>query len=231
MKEDEMMKVLYYVIIAAAAAVLACAFVGCQKKAEEPATAETVAETAPKAEEPETPLALSEEARKELVSGTKVAVMELEEGVVEIELFEKETPKTAGNFIDLCNDKFYDGLPFHRVEKGFVVQAGDATYVGRENPATKLEVEPDKRKTVRGAISMARGFNQATGEYLETSPTQFFILTGDSPHLDPDFCVFGVVVSGMDLVDNVAKDDVIKRVRILTVGEGEPPAEEKEPGV
>jgi cyclophilin family peptidyl-prolyl cis-trans isomerase len=204
--------------------VLALAAAGCQKKVEEPATGEETALTAATEEEPEMPLALSEEAGK-LAPDTKVAVMELEGGLVEIELFTDETPATAGNFVALCEDEFYDGITFHRVEPGFVVQAGDATLVGRANPALTLEVEPDKRKCLRGAISMARGFNQATGEYLDTSPTQFFILLGDSPHLDPDFCVFGVVVTGMDIVDGIKQNDVIKRVRVLTVGEEEAPAE------
>jgi cyclophilin family peptidyl-prolyl cis-trans isomerase len=213
-----------YVYGVLAVFVLALAAAGCQKKVEAPATGEETAATAVIEEEPEMPLALSEEAGK-LAPGTKVAVLEVEAGLVEIELFTDETPATAGNFIALCEDKFYDGIVFHRVEPGFVVQAGDATMVGRANPTLTLEVEPDKRKCLRGAISMARGFNQATGEYLETSPTQFFILLGDSPHLDPDFCVFGVVVSGMDTVDGIKQGDVIKRLRILPVGEEEAPTE------
>jgi cyclophilin family peptidyl-prolyl cis-trans isomerase len=212
---------------AALAAILAAGFfmIGCQKKVEAPATGEATGETAVAETPPETPLALSAEAQK-LPPGTKVAVIEMPEGPIEIELFTGETPKTASNFIQLAEDEFYDGIPFHRVEPGFVVQAGDATLVGRENAVTEVPVEPDKRKTVRGAVSMARSYNEATAEYGATSPTQFFILTGDSPHLDPDFCVFGVVVSGMDVVDKIKRDDVIKRVRILTVGE-EPEAPEE----
>jgi len=207
------------VLLAGLLAVAILGAAGCQKKAEVPATGEATAEETAVAETPpDTPLALSPEAQK-LPPGTKVAVIEMPEGVVEIELFTGETPKTAGNFVKLAEDEFYDGIPFHRVEPGFVVQAGDATYVGRENPAIEVPVEADKRKCVRGAVSMARSYDQATSEYGPTSPTQFFILTGDSPHLDPDFCVFGVVVSGMDVVDGIKRDDVIKRVRILTVGE------------
>ncbi len=213
------MRLFKCVIWAAVVAALAASFVGCRKKLEEPATVETV-ETAAVAEVPETPLVLSEEARK-LPPGTEVAALDTDKGVIEIELLTKETPRTAANFIKLIDDKFYDGIPFHRVEPGFVVQAGDATLVGRENPAVQLPVEADKRKTVRGAVSMARSMAPGATEYGETSPTQFFILTGDSPHLDPDFCVFGVVVSGMDVVDNLRKDDVIKRARVLKVGEDE----------
>jgi len=214
------MKRYKFFFVLAVATVLAAAFVGCRKKAEAPATAETAAETVAAVEEPEMPLALSEKAKGELAPGTEVAVIDLPDGLVEIELFTAETPKTAGNFARLVEDKFYDGLPFHRVVPGFVVQAGDAERVGRANPDVTLEVEKDKRKCVRGAVSMARAGVPGSKEYGPTSPTQFFILTGDSPHLDADFCVFGVVVTGMDVVDKVKEGDVIKRIRVLTVGEG-----------
>jgi cyclophilin family peptidyl-prolyl cis-trans isomerase len=213
------MKILYYATLAAALPALIYVSGACRKKAEEPATGETAAETAAAAEEPETPLALSEKAKGELTPGTEVAVIELPDGLVEIELLTDETPKTAGNFVKLVGEKFYDGLPFHRVE-GFVVQAGDAERVGRANPDIKLDVEKDKRKCVRGAVSMARGAVPGSKEYGPTSPNQFFILKEDSPHLDPDFCVFGVVVTGMDVVDKVKEGDVIKRIRVLTAGEG-----------
>lgn len=189
------------------------------KKKEEAKAPTPVSATPPTAEvkAPEKPLALSEAARK-LPPGTKVAVIEMEKGgIIEIELLEKETPKTAANFIKLVEEKFYDGIPFHRVEPNFVVQAGDATLVGRVNPDIKLEVEKDKRKCVRGAVSMARAMAPGAKEYGPTSPNQFFILTKDSPHLDKDFCVFGVVVSGMEVVDKLQVNDVIKRIRILTV--------------
>jgi cyclophilin family peptidyl-prolyl cis-trans isomerase len=174
-------------------------------------------------EEEEPPLALTPEAY-ELPAGTKVATLELDDGgFVEIQLLVDETPETAGNFVALVEDGFYDGIVFHRVVEAFVVQAGDARLVGRENPDVELAVEPDERKCVRGAVSMARlaRTDEETGQmvYGDTSPTQFFILTGDSPHLDPDFCVFGVVVTGMDVVDEIEQGDVIRRIRVQTVGE------------
>ena len=222
------MKLCCYATLAGFLAVVVLAAAGCQKKAEAPATGEATGETAEAAAPPETSLDLSAEAQK-LPPGTEVAVIEMPEGVVQIELFTKETPKTAANFVELAEDEFYDGIRFHRVEPGFVVQAGDATLVGRENPAIEIPAEPDKRKCIRGAVSMARAAVPGSKEYGPTSPTQFFILTGDSPHLDPDFCVFGVVVSGMDVVDRIKRDDVIKRVRVLTVGEEPAAAEEPAP--
>ncbi len=182
-----------------------------------------------RAEEGEAAPDLSAAAR-ELPAGTKVAVMELDDGaVVEIQLLTDETPETAGNFIALVEGGFYDGIIFHRVVPDFVVQAGDATLVGRENPDLSLPLEDDARKCVRGAVSMARlaWRDEETGEviYGDTSPTQFFILKSDTPRLDPDFCVFGTVVSGMGAVDAIEQGDVIKRVRIVTVGaEPAPPA-------
>jgi cyclophilin family peptidyl-prolyl cis-trans isomerase len=163
---------------------------------------------------------LSPEARA-LPPGTKVAVIEFARGNVEIHLFPEETPLTAGNFIRLVAEGFYDGIPVHRVED-FVVQAGDPTRVDRELPDLELELEPDARECKRGIMSMARyaWYDEETGErvYGATSPTQFFILKLDTPRLDPDFCVFGAVVAGMEVVDAVEVDDVIERLRIVTVG-------------
>ena len=139
-------------------------------------------------------------------------------GGVEIEMLDKETPKTAANFEMLVADKLYDGLPIHRVED-FVVQAGNDDRANQLHPGIKLAVEKDKRKCVRGAVSMARGATPGSKVYGATSVSEFFILKKDSPYLDPDFCVFGVVVSGMDVVDKIQQGDVIKRAAILTAGE------------
>lgn len=208
------MKLSYWLAGAAAVLVAAFAFAAAEFYTRDFVVAEVEGEKAP--------LGLSAAAR-ELPAGTKVAALELDRGgVVEIQLLVDETPKTAGNFIALVEDGFYDGIIFHRVVPDFVVQAGDATLVGRENPDISLELEPDVRKCVRGAVSMARlaWRDENTGDvvYGDTSPTQFFILKSDTPRLDPDFCVFGVVVTGMDAVDAVEQGDVIERIRILNVG-------------
>ncbi|NIT37385.1 MAG: hypothetical protein GTN49_12960 [candidate division Zixibacteria bacterium] len=208
----------FYAFALTAAAVVAPALAPAAQAEEQP-----LFEAIPYEEEG-VPLELSAEARR-LPAGTKVAALELDDGgVVEIQLLTDETPETAGNFVALVEDGFYDGIVFHRVVPDFVVQAGDATRVGRENPDIALALEPDERKCVRGAVSMARlaRVDEETGQmvYGDTSPTQFFILKSDAPRLDPDFCVFGVVVTGMDVVDGIEQGDVIRRIRILTVGEG-----------
>jgi peptidyl-prolyl cis-trans isomerase B (cyclophilin B) len=191
-------------------------------------------------EPPDEPVVLSDKAAK-LPPGTAVAVLELEKGgVIEFELFVEETPETAGNFVKLCDEKFYDGLAFHRVIKGFVIQAGDPTTAGREPVDMTISEEPDKRKFKRGAVSMARsGTEDEEGNtvYGPTTGNEFFITTGDASHLDPDFCVFGWVVTGMDVADGVAQGNVIKRIRVVEVPEDyitkpirvvEVPAEESE---
>lgn len=168
----------------------------------------------------EEPVVLSDEAAK-LPPGTKIAVLELEKGgVIEFELFTEETPETVGNFVKLCEEKFYDGLAFHRVVKGFVIQAGDPVFVGKEPVDITIREEPDQRKFKRGAVSMARlATTDESGNavYGATSGNEFFITTGEASHLDPDFCVFGMVITGMDVADGVAQGNVIKRIRVVEV--------------
>lgn len=164
----------------------------------------------------ETDIVLSDTA-KELPAGTRVVVMETDRGTMEIKLFDEETPITAENFAKLVADGFYDGMPFHRVVPDFVVQAGDPSRVGIENMNLTLEVEPDMHKCERGRISMARGYDGKN--YLDTSPTQFFIMIGDAPHLDPDFCFFGEVVTGIKTVDQLKQEDKIIKATLHTVGE------------
>lgn len=182
-------------------------------------------------EPPDEPVVLSDEATK-LPPGTTVAVLELEKGgVVEFELFTEETPETAGNFVKLCDERFYDGLAFHRVVKGFVIQAGDPTFVGGEPVDMTIPEEPDKRKFKRGAVSMARlatADEKGNTVYGSTSGNEFFITTGEASHLDPDFCVFGWVITGMDAADGIAQGNVIKRIRVVDVPTEEPAAEESE---
>lgn len=181
--------------------------------------------------------ALSAEAAK-LPAGTNVAVMTLADGgVVEIQMFDAETPDNAANFENLAQAGFYDGIPFHRVVADFVVQAGDGTLAGKSNPSHTLNQETGDRSCVRGAIAMARLMNMATQAYGATSPNQFFIVTKDATRLDPDFTCFGAVVSGMEVVDKITQWDptakagsVIKSIRIVTVGsEGKAPTIKKYP--
>ena len=129
------------------------------------------------------------------------AVVETNMGTIEIELFEKETPKTVKNFIGLAEQGYYNGLIFHRVIDGFMLQGGDSTGTGsggRSIYGATFEDEfvPTLRHTAAGMLSMAnRGPN--------TNSSQFFITLAPTPWLDDKHSVFGEVVEGMDVVTKI----------------------------
>jgi peptidyl-prolyl cis-trans isomerase B (cyclophilin B) len=127
--------------------------------------------------------------------------METNLGNIEIELYWKESPKLAENFLKLVNSGFYNGLTFHRVVPGFVIQGGDPTGTGSGGPGYKLPDEPTVKKHERGALAMARSAEGNSG-------SQFYIClsTERTAHLDQqNFTVFAHVVKGMDVVDKIAQ--------------------------
>jgi len=146
---------------------------------------------------------------------TQTAVITLEKGgVIEIALYD-DTPVTAGNFIRLATEGFYDGLTFHRVVPNFVAQGGDPLGTGYGEPGYFLPEELDgEHKAVRGMVSMARTGTSQPNVYGHTSGSQFFIMLGTAPRLDPNFCFFGIVTLGMDVVDKIAVGDKIKSITI-----------------
>jgi cyclophilin family peptidyl-prolyl cis-trans isomerase len=124
-------------------------------------------------------------------------------GAIEIELYDEDAPRTVANFVELAEKGSYDGLGFHRVIPGFMVQGGCPRGDGTGGPGYEFEDEPNAHKVVRGALAMAnRGPN--------TNGSQFFIVTaGECSWLDGKHTVFGRVTAGMDVVDvisNVARD-------------------------
>jgi len=130
---------------------------------------------------------------------TKVK-LETNHGDVIIELYE-EMPITAGNFKDLVEDGFYDGVIFHRIIDGFMIQGGDPTGTGMGDPGYSIKDEftgTDLDKNNRGTISMANAGPNTGG-------SQFFINLVDNNFLDGKHPVFGRVVEGMDVVDKIAK--------------------------
>ena len=136
-----------------------------------------------------------------------VAVIELAKGgTVEIELYADDTPNTVANFVKLVNKKFYDGLTFHRVEPGFVVQGGDPEGTGQGGPGYTIEDESSKNLHVRGAVGMAK--SQAPN----SAGSQFYICLGDASFLDGKYTVFGNVVKGMEYVDKIQIGDKMKTV-------------------
>lgn len=140
----------------------------------------------------------------------KKAVMEMEKGKVVIELFDQDAPKTVANFEKLIKEGFYDGLSFHRVIRGFVAQGGCPNGNGTGGPGYTIpcETKGNPHKHERGALSMAhRGPN--------TGGSQFFIVYEPQPHLDGVHTVFGKVIEGMDVVDQINQGDVMKKVTLI----------------
>jgi peptidyl-prolyl cis-trans isomerase A (cyclophilin A) len=122
-----------------------------------------------------------------------------------IELFEKETPNTVGNFVKLAEKDFYNGVIFHRVIDGFMIQGGDPTGTGRGGPGYQFadEFHSNLKHTSEGVLSMANAGPNTNG-------SQFFITLGPTPHLDNRHSVFGKVVEGMDVVRKIGKTKTSK---------------------
>ncbi len=142
-------------------------------------------------------------------------------GNIELELNAKVAPKTVGNFVKLANEKFYDGLTFHRVEPGFVIQGGDPLSrtlpagdqrLGTGGPGYTIPAEISLTHK-KGAIAMARTSDQVNPQRA-SSGSQFYIALEALPMLDGQYTVFGYVTKGMDVVLSIKKDDLIKSVTI-----------------
>jgi peptidyl-prolyl cis-trans isomerase B (cyclophilin B) len=136
-------------------------------------------------------------------------ILERNDAVVELELFDKEAPGTVENFKKLANQGFYNGLTFHRVIPGFVAQGGCPNGTGTGGPGytIKCETVNNPNKHVVGALSMAHAGK-------DTGGSQFFICYDSFPHLDGVHTVFGQVVSGMDNVFAIKQGDRIKEIII-----------------
>ena len=129
----------------------------------------------------------------------KTAVIETSKGTIKVALDEKRAPITTANFIKLASDGFYDGLIFHRVIKGFMIQGGDpqGTGMGGSKDTINLEIHPELRH-VDGAISMARSQNP------NSASSQFFICDGAQHFLDNNYAAFGQTIEGIDVVRAIA---------------------------
>ncbi|HYP27745.1 MAG TPA: peptidylprolyl isomerase [Blastocatellia bacterium] len=145
------------------------------------------------------------------------AIIETDKGTVTVELFEDEAPITAGNFIDLVEKGFYDGLKFHRYEPGFVIQGGDPRGNGTggyTDPSTgrerriQLEVSPELKHGDAGAVAMARSSDP------NSASCQFYITLGPAAFLDMNYAVFGRVTDGLDVVKQLRAGDSMKSVRL-----------------
>lgn len=153
-----------------------------------------------------------------------LAVIETSKGTITIRLFRGLAPRTVANFIELCQKGFYNGLSFHRVEPGFVIQTGcpigDGTgsYI---DPATNrpryiaLELNPRLRHNAAGVVAMAR-----FGSNPNSASSQFYITLGAHANLDNKYAIFGGVVGGLDVVNAISKSD---RIITIAVQEQEQP--------
>lgn len=124
-------------------------------------------------------------------------------GEVQMELYPDIAPNTVNNFISLVEDGFYDGLIFHRVIPGFMIQGGDPEGAGTGGPGYAIKGEfssndfENNLEHDRGVLSMARSMEP------DSAGSQFFIITDPSPHLDGDYAAFGKVIEGMEVVDEI----------------------------
>ena len=129
---------------------------------------------------------------------TYVAHIDTTLGPITAELYPKDAPKHVNSFVFLAKDGFYNGVIFHRVIPGFMIQGGDPTGTGSGGPGYRLPAEFNPRKHVRGVLSAARTNDP------NSAGSQFFIMHADSPHLDNQYTAFGKVTSGLEVVDKIA---------------------------
>lgn len=157
--------------------------------------------------------------------------VEMETGKkIVIELYPEKAPNTVNNFIDLVSGGFYDGLTFHRVIEGFMIQGGDPAGVGTGGPGYSIKGEfalngfnKNDIKHVRGVVSMARA------NHPDSAGSQFFIMHRNAAYLDGQYAAFGKVISGIETVDEIAKvktdfndkplkPQIMKKVTVQTFG-------------
>lgn len=136
-----------------------------------------------------------------------IVTFETTAGTITAELYPEIAPNTVNNFISLINKGFYDGLIFHRVIKGFMIQGGDPDGVGTGGPGYSIKGEfaingvENNLKHIAGVLSMARSMMP------DSAGSQFFIMHKDAPHLDGQYAAFGKVTDGMDTVNAIAETE------------------------
>ncbi len=135
-------------------------------------------------------------------------VIETDHGTIEIDFYPQDAPVTVARIKELVGKGFYDGLAFHRVVPGFVIQGGDPKGDGTGGSDQKLKAEFNSRKHVEGTVAMARSQDK------DSASSQFYISLGTHPHLDGGYTVFGQVVKGMDAVKKVKMGDKMKKVTL-----------------
>ncbi|MCC7350469.1 MAG: peptidylprolyl isomerase [Phycisphaerales bacterium] len=143
------------------------------------------------------------------VNKTYVATFETARGKIVCELFAKDAPKTVNNFVFLAREGFYDGTTFHRVIQDFMVQGGDPNATGRGGPGYKFddEIDGNPHRFQVGSLAMANAGPNTNG-------SQFFITRVVTDWLDGKHTIFGQVLEGQDVVEDIRQRDVLKHVTI-----------------
>lgn len=165
-----------------------------------------------------------------LMSQNPVVTIEMEDGsVIKAELYPEIAPNTVNNFLSLVNKGYYDGLTFHRVIYGFMIQGGCPEGTGMGGPGYSIKGEfagngfMNNLRHTEGVLSMARSMMP------DSAGSQFFIMHKDAPHLDGQYAAFGKVIEGMDVVDEIAEcdtdyadkpldDQIIRKITVDTFG-------------
>jgi peptidyl-prolyl cis-trans isomerase B (cyclophilin B) len=171
-------------------------FAGCKKEMKEESSQTGMGENEVMAD---TVKAKADTAEKLVRDKNPIVVIETDFGNIELELFWKETPITAGNMLKLVNKGFYNGLTFHRIVPNFVIQGGDPKGDGTGGPGYTIPFEQAKTKHLRGSLGMARAQDP------NSAGSQFYICLKDLPNLDGNYVVFGKVIKGMEAVDKIAQ--------------------------
>ncbi len=142
-------------------------------------------------------------------TGKKIGYIELEKGgTIKIEFYSDVAPNTVANFEKLAKQGFYNGLNFHRVVPGFVVQGGDPNGDGTGGPGYKIKAEFNSRKHLEGSLAMARSSSP------DSAGSQFYICLAPQRSLDNQYTVFGQVLEGMDLVHKIRIGDKMTSVKV-----------------
>lgn len=134
--------------------------------------------------------------------------IETRHGAIEVELFPQDAPRTVARISELAGKGFYDGLTFHRVVPGFVVQGGDPSGNGTGGTGVKLPAEFNAREHVEGTVAMARSQDP------DSADCQFYICLGRHPHLDRQYTVFGRVTKGLEAVRKIGVGDKIVKMTL-----------------
>jgi peptidyl-prolyl cis-trans isomerase B (cyclophilin B) len=179
-------------------------------------------------------IGLSTESQNNMTNEKQYATIETVKGNVKVELYPADAPKTVANFISLINKSFYNGLIFHRVVPGFIIQGGDPSGSGSGGPGYNFEDEINPKSlgldeaTIKSYEVQGYEYNYSLNSHKmeagslamanagpNTNGSQFFIVTDSAqPHLDGKHTVFGKVIEGMDVVKKIQQDDIINKIVI-----------------